>query len=105
MNSVPNHRMGSVMSDSAVQQADDAIRTGMAPVQTFAPKLLPPPANPVRRGRPRNRLVIDDVDWKTYTRLLRALDERHLRFTYDRGVLEIMTLSAEHEGGGELLGV
>jgi Uma2 family endonuclease len=35
---------------------------------------------------------------------LRALDDRHLRVTYDRGILEIMTLSHEHEGASYLLG-
>jgi Uma2 family endonuclease len=44
------------------------------------------------------RLVLNDVDWRTYQRLLRALDERPaLRLTYDRGTLELMTISFEHE--------
>jgi Uma2 family endonuclease len=49
------------------------------------------------------RLILGDVSWKEYVRLLRALENRHLRITYDRGVLEIMTLSFEHENEGYLL--
>jgi Uma2 family endonuclease len=51
------------------------------------------------------RLVLQGVDWDTYRRLLRALDERpSLRLTYDRGTLEIMTLTFGHESWGHLLG-
>jgi hypothetical protein len=32
--------------------------------------------------------------------MLRALKDRRLRLTYDRGVLEIMTLSFDHERYG-----
>jgi Uma2 family endonuclease len=50
-------------------------------------------------------LLLDGVDWKTYTRLLRALDGRPgLRLTYDRGSLEIMTLTHEHENYSYILG-
>lgn len=51
------------------------------------------------------RFVLDEVDWSTYGRLLRALGDRPaLRLTYDRGSLEIMTLSHEHESDSYLLG-
>jgi Uma2 family endonuclease len=50
------------------------------------------------------RLVLYDVPWRTYTRLLRLFDERRLRLTYDRGTLEIMTLTHEHEGYSYVLG-
>ena len=56
---------------------------------------------PAARGE---RLLLHDVPWTRYERLLRALDDRHLRLTYDRGTLEIMTLSHEHEGTSYLLG-
>jgi Uma2 family endonuclease len=47
---------------------------------------------------PDQKLVLYGEPWETYVRLLRMFDERrHLRITYDRGALEIMTLSAEHE--------
>jgi Uma2 family endonuclease len=42
-------------------------------------------------------LLLHDVSWKKYDALLHALDDRHLRLTYDRGTLEIMALSPEHE--------
>ena len=50
-----------------------------------------------------DRLVLSGVTWRTYLRLLRALDDRHLRITYDRGALEIMTLSPKHEHNKHLL--
>ncbi len=44
------------------------------------------------------RLVLVGESWQTYLRLLRVFDERpHVRITYDRGTLEIMTLSPRHE--------
>lgn len=43
------------------------------------------------------QLLLHNVSWKDYDALLRILDGRHLRLTYDRGNLEIMTLSPEHE--------
>ena len=49
-------------------------------------------------------LVLGCVSWETYRRVLRTFDDRHLRITYDRGELEIMTLSSEHERLKKLLG-
>jgi Uma2 family endonuclease len=60
------------------------------------------PSVPVATGR---QLVLDGVSWRTYLRLLRAFDDRHLRLTYDRGDLEIRTLSPEHERFKHLLGL
>jgi Uma2 family endonuclease len=58
----------------------------------------------VPSAAPANRLVFYDIDWKTYRRLLRAFEERPgVRLTYDRGSLEIMILSYEHENHGYLL--
>jgi len=49
--------------------------------------------------------VLYDIDWYTYTRLLRAFEgRRRLRFTYDRGTLEIMSPLWEHERPAYLLG-
>lgn len=49
--------------------------------------------------------VLHDIDWTTYTRLLRAFDgRRHLRLTYDRGTLEIMSPLWEHEKTAYVLG-
>jgi Uma2 family endonuclease len=56
--------------------------------------------------RPREqRIVLYSVDWRSYGRLLRAFGDRPaVHLTYDRGCLEIMTLSHEHEGLSYLLG-
>jgi hypothetical protein len=48
------------------------------------------------------RLVRYNASWKEYGRPSRALQDRRLRLTYDRGVLEIMTLSFGHERYGRL---
>jgi Uma2 family endonuclease len=51
------------------------------------------------------RFRLDGISWRAYEKLLRAFeDERHLRITYDRGCLEIMTLSPRHERPKHLLG-
>src|SRR5437660_1521981 len=51
------------------------------------------------------RLLLDGVDWRSYERWLRLLDERPgLRVTYDRGVLEIMIVTYHHENSGWFLG-
>ena len=41
--------------------------------------------------------VLYDVPWREYIRLGRILGERRLRINYDRGTLEVMTLSFLHE--------
>ncbi len=48
---------------------------------------------------PPERFVLDEVSWRTYERLLveRECAHRHYRITYDRGRLELMTLSPQHE--------
>lgn len=49
--------------------------------------------------------VLYDIDWKTYTRLLRVFEKsRRLRLTYDRGTLEIMSPLWVHEVQAKLLG-
>jgi Uma2 family endonuclease len=55
--------------------------------------------------RPKaQRLVLYNVDWKTYSRLLRIFAERRsVRLAYDRGVLEIMSPLYEHESDGRFL--
>ena len=60
--------------------------------------VTPPPAAKPRRRKPGRAGVIPFVDWKTYTRVLQAFGDRpRLRLTYDRGDLEIMVPSDEHE--------
>ena len=55
---------------------------------------------------PAGRCVrLSDVDWATYTRLLRVFEERPgVRLTYDRGELEIMSPLLEHDNDCWLLG-
>jgi Uma2 family endonuclease len=56
------------------------------------------------RKPPRNRLILQGEPWESYVRLLNIFDgRRHVRITYDRGLLEIMTLSPDHEGAGFLI--
>jgi Uma2 family endonuclease len=53
---------------------------------------------------PEQRVVLREVAWETYRRLLdENRDCNSPRFTYERGVLEIMSPSAEHEWYNRLL--
>lgn len=62
----------------------------------------PPPG--CRRPR-RRSIVLHGIDWRTYSRLLRAFENRSgIRLTYDRGELEIMSPLLEHESPADLLG-
>jgi Uma2 family endonuclease len=47
---------------------------------------------------PEERMLLHEVTWETYEQLLaNYADNSGPRFTYDRGVLEIMSPSSEHE--------
>ena len=47
---------------------------------------------------PEQRVVLENISWSLYEELLDAQQNRRApRFTYDRGALEIMSPSAEHE--------
>ena len=47
---------------------------------------------------PEQRILLRNISWATYDLLLAEhADNRNPRFTYDQGVLEIMSPSAEHE--------
>lgn len=50
------------------------------------------------------RLRLSAVSWDSYLRLGDALGPRQIRLTYDRGELEIMVLSGEHERFKKWLG-
>lgn len=53
---------------------------------------------------PDQRLILHGVSWDTYTRLCADCADSHAaHFTYDRGALEIMVLSFEHESQNRLL--
>lgn len=59
---------------------------------------MPPPP-------PGRTLLLDDVDWQTYSRLLRAFAERpRIRLTYDQGKLEIMAPMLAHDDGSDFFG-
>jgi Uma2 family endonuclease len=59
---------------------------------------------PTVASPPEQRVVLNNVSWETYERLLDDhLDSSAPRFTYDHGVLEIMSPSAEHEWYNRLI--
>jgi len=72
-----------------------------------------------RRTRPRTALrqrrlvsgngtqsvVLYNVPWQTYQDLCDAQGQRYIRMTYDRGTLEIMSVSLEHDRYKCLLGL
>lgn len=52
---------------------------------------------------PDGRVLLRNVSWETYERLIAEREERPVpRFFYDRGELEILSPSAEHESIGFL---
>src|SRR5947209_2924473 len=64
-----------------------------------------PPAKP-RRRKPGRCVLIRNVDWEMYEKVLTAfLGRRNARVAYDRGDLEIMAPSYEHEDDGYHLGL
>src|SRR5947209_5637759 len=70
----------------------------MAPTTTAPPKI-----DRLRDGE--TRIVLENIDWATYEALLGRLDEQHVRLTYDRGRLELMTKSSRHEMYKEFSGL
>lgn len=49
-------------------------------------------------------VVFRDAGWKFYQAMLRQYDEQPSRINYDRGTLEVMTLSMEHESFKSVIG-
>jgi Uma2 family endonuclease len=45
----------------------------------------------------RQHIVLDDISWDLYERLLEAVEYRSLRLTYNDGVLQMMAPLFEHE--------
>lgn len=64
----------------------------------MTPTVQPPaPAKP-RRRKPGRAVLLHNVDWEMYEKLLEVFAERPgLKLTYDRGELEIMAPSLEHD--------
>lgn len=59
----------------------------------------------VTRGSTPGKLTLYGVSWGEYSRLLKALQGRpSVRLTYDDGMLELMTISFEHDTQGRFLG-
>lgn len=61
----------------------------------MAETLLTPPAEIIH---------LSGISWQTYEALRSELSDRRLRLTYNRGTLEIMAPSPEHELSKEVLG-
>ena len=58
-----------------------------------------------QHSRPGQFLLLEGIDWRTYSRLLRTFAEwPKLRLTYDRGRLEMMSPLLEHDDDGRFLG-
>jgi len=51
-----------------------------------------------------NTHLISDLSWEEYEKLLDALGQRHVPHTYADGVLELMTLTHEHEWLKKVIG-
>jgi len=49
-------------------------------------------------------IVVHDASWQTYVELRDAAENSHVRMTYDRGSLELMSPSKSHERIGYLIG-
>ena len=61
--------------------------------------------DPIRPASEGQFFQLGGVDWATYRTISEALTGRHLHITYDRGVLELMTISGMHGRSGHLLGL
>ena len=57
----------------------------------------------VARLQAETRNVMYGIPWNTYVELRENPDNYHLRMTYDRGTLEIMSPSANHEGFSSII--
>ncbi len=53
---------------------------------------------------PTELIHLSGISWQTYETLLQELNERRLRLTYNRGNLEIIAPSPEHEFSKTLMG-
>lgn len=58
----------------------------------------------VESSQAEQRFLVPGVSWQTYLALREQSENEHVRMTYDRGVLEMMTPSKRHEQFGYLIG-
>jgi Uma2 family endonuclease len=69
----------------------------------MTPTTETPPPKP-RPADPDGRVLLYDVPWEMYARLVKTFEgKRNVRLTYDRGSLEIMAPSFEHDDDGDFL--
>jgi Uma2 family endonuclease len=54
--------------------------------------------------QPEQRIVLRGVSWQTYKALVDEMESSAVRFTYDRGSLEMMSPSRDHERLKTLIG-
>ncbi len=59
-------------------------------------------SRPKKNGQ---KVLLHDVSWPNYQRIGQALRDKNIYLTYDRGVLEIMVVSLEHERFKGLFGL
>ncbi len=52
---------------------------------------------PIAIEQAESRVVLHGVSWELYERLLKQVEEQHVRLTYDEGELEIMSPMHRHE--------
>jgi len=52
----------------------------------------------------QQHIVLDDVSWEFYEHLLREVGDEHVRVSYDKGRLELMSPLPKHERWGEWIG-
>jgi Uma2 family endonuclease len=72
-------------------------------MQTHTETALPA-ARPAHSSEPAQCVLLHGISWETYERLLAEHEESSgTHFTYDRGRLEIMVLSARHEAAKHVL--
>jgi Uma2 family endonuclease len=60
-------------------------------------RTISPPAFEASSIGDVQHIVLDDVSWELYEKLLKEVGDRAIRMTYDDGTLEIMSPIAEHE--------
>ena len=59
---------------------------------------------PQTLAQPEQIVQLSGISWQTYETLLAEIGDRQIRLTYNRGNLEIMVPSPEHERFKEVLG-
>ncbi len=61
-------------------------------------------SSPVAEQQSADRLVLRGFDWPTYRKISEAFTGHHVRLSYSRGILELMTISSRHGTLSRLLG-